>query len=126
MTFIPPLFPFLGTLVIFEAQAKARMILIDDLTMRAILTFGGAPIAIIPPSNSRILLRPTMELLSASKPKRHNVRISKDPQSVATWHQKERINGWIHMLQMLVLGGTKMDTTSMLDKANHYVKFLGF
>jgi hypothetical protein len=67
-----------------------------------------------------------MELLSAFRPKRHNVRISKDTQNVVIGHQKERINGWIHMLQTFIPSGTKMDTTSMFDKANHYVKFLGF
>jgi hypothetical protein len=84
--------------VIFEAQAKMRMILTDDMTMKAILAFGGARIIVIPLSSSIILLKQKMELLSASKPKRHNVRISKDTQSVVIGHQKEQISGWIHML----------------------------
>jgi len=75
--------------VISEAQAKVRMILTYDLTMRAIMTFRRAPVIAIPPSNNRILLRLKMELLSALRPKRHNVIIYKDTQSVATWHQKE-------------------------------------
>jgi hypothetical protein len=125
LTSVPLLFPFPGTQVISEAQAKAMMIPAADPAMRPILTFGGgATAAAIRPSSSRTLLGPEMELLSASRPKRRNVRISKDPQSVAARHRRERISDRIRMLQRLVPGGTKMDTASMLDEAIHYVKFL--
>lgn len=67
---------------------------------------------------------PSLEEIASTRPKRRNVRISKDPQSVAARLRRERISDRIRVLQRLVPGGTKMDTASMLDEAIHYVKFL--
>lgn len=98
------------------------------------------PPSVLPPST--VLFDPSMDAMremvfriaamqpvdidprTVKAPKRRNVRISKDPQSVAARHRRERISERIRILQRLVPGGTKMDTASMLDEAIHYVKFL--
>ncbi|KAE8656013.1 Transcription factor HEC2 [Hibiscus syriacus] len=61
---------------------------------------------------------------SIKAPKRRNLKIPKDPQSVAARHRRERISERIRTQQRLVPGGTKMDTASMLDEAIRHVKFL--
>ncbi|KAL2498155.1 Transcription factor bHLH [Abeliophyllum distichum] len=47
-----------------------------------------------------------------------------DPQSLYARRRRERINERLRILQNLVPNGTKVDVSTMLEEAVHYVKFL--
>ncbi|KAJ6730145.1 TRANSCRIPTION FACTOR BHLH83-RELATED [Salix viminalis] len=47
-----------------------------------------------------------------------------DPQSLYARKRRERINERLKILQNLVPNGTKVDISTMLEDAVHYVKFL--
>ncbi|KAH8974029.1 hypothetical protein BDL97_01G079700 [Sphagnum fallax] len=97
------------------------LVMPGDQMMRAMLLFRSAAVGAAAVGGAR-----EIETSGMTRPikTRRNMRISKDPQSVAARHRRERISDRIRMLQRLVPGGTKMDTASMLDEAIHYVKFL--
>ncbi|XP_038900078.1 transcription factor bHLH139 [Benincasa hispida] len=59
------------------------------------------------------------------KPKTRAIRGSAtDPQSLYARKRRERINERLRILQKLVPNGTKVDISTMLEEAVHYVKFL--
>ncbi|KAG8073926.1 hypothetical protein GUJ93_ZPchr0006g46190 [Zizania palustris] len=47
-----------------------------------------------------------------------------DPQSLYARKRRERINERLKILQTLIPNGTKVDISTMLEEAVHYVKFL--
>nr|GMC55161.1 transcription factor bHLH85-like [Ipomoea batatas] len=47
-----------------------------------------------------------------------------DPQSLYARRRREKINERLRILQSLVPNGTKVDISTMLEEAVHYVKFL--
>ncbi|XP_024013157.1 transcription factor bHLH139 [Eutrema salsugineum] len=53
-----------------------------------------------------------------------NKGIATDPQSLYARKRRERINDRLKILQRLVPNGTKVDISTMLEEAVHYVKFL--
>ncbi|XP_011074590.1 transcription factor bHLH85-like [Sesamum indicum] len=62
---------------------------------------------------------------SASKGKAKVTRgAATDPQSLYARRRRERINERLRILQNLVPNGTKVDISTMLEEAVHYVKFL--
>ncbi len=88
--------------------------------MRAAILFGASTLRPVQPTAAE----KNTESSRTPLKRRRNMRISKDPQSVAARHRRERISDRICVLRSLVPGGTKMDTASMLDEAIQYVKFL--
>ncbi|CAN0873285.1 Transcription factor RSL2 [Linum grandiflorum] len=60
----------------------------------------------------------------AQKSNRASRGSATDPQSLYARKRRERINERLRILQNLVPNGTKVDISTMLEEAVHYVKFL--
>ncbi|CAM6037544.1 unnamed protein product [Sphagnum compactum] len=90
--------------------------------MRAAILFGASTLRPVQPTAAETNI--AVESSRTPLKRGRNMRISKDPQSVAARHRRKRISDRIRVLRRLVPGGTKMDTASMLDEAIQYVKFL--
>ncbi|GMH03180.1 hypothetical protein Nepgr_005019 [Nepenthes gracilis] len=62
--------------------------------------------------------------LNVNGKKRASRGAATDPQSLYARRRRERINERLRILQNLVPNGTKVDISTMLEEAVHYVKFL--
>nr|WCO08303.1 hypothetical protein [Suaeda aralocaspica] len=71
-------------------------------------------------SNSNL----TVVSLTSTGKKRANRGAATDPQSLYARKRRMRINERLKILQTLVPNGTKVDISTMLEEAFHYVKFL--
>ncbi len=108
-------------------QVAGDMILQNEMQqaasmMRAAILFGASTLRPLQPTAAEKNI--AAESSRTPLKRGRNMRISKDPQSVAARNRRERISDRICVLRRLVPGGTKMDTASMLDEAIQYVKFL--
>ncbi|CAL8101482.1 unnamed protein product [Prunus armeniaca] len=66
----------------------------------------------------------TSSALNSNGKTRANRGSATDPQSLYARKRRERINERLRILQNLVPNGTKVDISTMLEEAVHYVKFL--
>ncbi|KAM1031085.1 hypothetical protein ACFX2C_034924 [Malus domestica] len=69
-------------------------------------------------------LSPTVASLNLSGKSRARRGSATDPQSLYARKRREKMNERLRVLQGLVPNGTKVDISTMLEEAVHYVKFL--
>ncbi|XP_062204663.1 transcription factor RSL3-like [Phragmites australis] len=97
----------------------------DDDDDASIAITGGSPTSCCTSDSDS---NASLESAAADAPPKGKARAGRgattEPQSIYARKRRERINERLKILQNLVPNGTKVDISTMLEEAVHYVKFL--